>query len=369
MTGIGVGLIGTGYMGKCHALAWNGVASTFGDVERPRLELLCDVVDAERHARALGFARATSGWRDLIADPRVDVVSITTPNHLHAEIAIAALEAGKHVWCEKPMATTRTDAERMRDAARRSGRVAMLGYNYVQNPVVRLMRRLVAEGAIGALTHLRVEMDEDFMADAGAPFSLRSEARSGYGAADDFMVHQLSLVWTLAGPVARVFGDMAKPYADRPVDGGGRRAVETFDVASALLRLANGASGVLVANRAAWGRKGRIAIQLYGSAGSLVYDQERMNEVELFTSDGDPATRGFRRVLAGPVHPPYGRFVPAPGHSLGFNDLKVIECRQLLGRLRGEADTLVVDFDTGLAIERCVHAIAESHERGAWLDL
>lgn len=365
---IGVGLIGTGYMGKCHALAWNAVAPTFGDVERPRLELLCDNVDATARAQALGFARATPDWRDVVTDPRVDVVSITTPNHLHAEIAIAALQAGKHVWCEKPMATSFADAGRMREAARASGRVAVLGYNYVQNPVLRLMRRLVAEGAIGTLTHLRLEMDEDFMADAGAPFSLRSEARSGYGAADDFMVHQLSLIWTLAGPVARVLGDMAKPYADRPHDVG-RRAVETFDVASALLRLANGASGVMVANRAAWGRKGRIAIQLYGSTGSLVYDQERMNEVELFTADGDGATRGFRRVLAGPAHPPYGKFVPAPGHSLGFNDLKVIECRQLLGRLRGEADTLLVDFDTGLAIERCVHAIAESHERGAWIDL
>ncbi len=368
MDTLGVGLIGTGYMGKCHALAWNAVASVFSDVARPRLALLCDSHEPEARARELGFARATSDWRALVRDAQIDIVSITTPNQFHAEMAIAALESGKHVWCEKPMATSLADATRMRDAARASGKVAVLGYNYIQNPVMRLMHKLIAEGAIGDVTHVRVEMDEDFMADASAPFSLRNERASGYGAADDFMVHELSLIWSLVGPVVRVSGDMAKPYADRAVPAGGRRAVETFDVANAFLRLANGASGVMIANRAAWGRKGRIAVQVFGAKGSLVFDQERMNELELFTADGDTATRGFRRILAAPTHPPYGKFVPAPGHSLGFNDLKVIECREIIGRLRGEPASLI-DFEIGHAIERAVHAIADSHARGAWVEL
>ncbi len=363
-----VGLIGTGYMGKCHALAWNAVASVFGDVPRPRLALLCDSHEPESRARELGFARATADWRVLVDHPEIDIVSITTPNQFHADMAIAALERGKHVWCEKPMATTLADAGRMREAARASGKLAVLGYNYIQNPVMRLMRQLIVDDAIGKVTHLRVEMDEDFMADAAAPFSLRNARESGYGAADDFMVHELSLIWSLVGPVTRVSGDMARPYADRAVPAGGRRAVETFDVANAFFRLENGASGVMIANRAAWGRKGRIAVQIFGAKGALVFDQERMNEVELFTADGPAATRGFRRILAAPAHPPYGKFVPAPGHSLGFNDLKVIECREILGRLRGEP-ALLIDFDTGYAIERAVHAIAASHESGAWIDL
>ena len=368
MDTLGVGLIGTGYMGKCHALAWNAVASVFGDVARPRLALLCDAKEPEARARELGFVRATQDWRELVKDPRVDIVSIAAPNHFHADMAIAALQNGKHVWCEKPMATALADAGRMRDAARASGKLAVLGYNYIQNPVMRLMRKLIAEDAIGAVTHVRVEMDEDFMADASAPFSLRNERSSGYGAADDFMVHELSLIWSLVGPVSRVSGDMAKPYADRTLPSGARRAVETFDIANAFLRLKNGASGVMIANRAAWGRKGRIAVQIFGAQGSLVFDQERMNEVEMFTSDGDPATRGFRRILAAPLHPPYGKFIPAPGHSLGFNDLKVIECREILGRLRGE-QTLLIDFETGYEIDRTVHAIAESHASGGWIDL
>ena len=156
MDTLGVGLIGTGYMGKCHALAWNAVASVFGDVARPRLALLCDSHEPEAQARALGFARATPDWRVLVGDKEVDIVSITTPNQFHAEMAIAALENGKHVWCEKPMATTLADAARMRDAARASGKLAVLGYNYIQNPVMRLMRALIADDVIGPVTHLRI---------------------------------------------------------------------------------------------------------------------------------------------------------------------------------------------------------------------
>jgi predicted dehydrogenase len=365
--GLGVGLIGTGYMGKCHALAWNGVAPVYGDVPRPRLAVLCDATDelARRHAQAFGFEDATGDWRALVDDPRVEVVSITTPNALHAEMAVHALERGKHVWCEKPMAPSLADAERMAAAARASGRVAVLGYNYVQNPVVRLMHALIAEGRIGAVNHVRIEMDEDFMADPEAPFSWKSEAASGYGALDDFGVHGFSLIQTLIGPVARVCGQMAKPYPDRPVGIGGRRAVETADIASALIELENGASGIVTFNRSAWGRKGRIAVQVFGSRGTLAFDQERLNEVQLYLAEDEGRTQGFRTILAAPVHAPYGRFVPAPGHGLGFNDLKIIECRELIARIRGEA-SWTIDFEAGLRIERTVHAVAASTREGAW---
>jgi len=368
MVGLGVGLIGTGYMGKCHALAWNSVAPVFGDVERPRLAVLAEVNQerADRKASELGFARATDDWRSLVADPAVDVVSVAAPNEFHPAMAIAALEAGKHVWCEKPMAIALPDAERMRAAARTSGRVAVLGYNYIQNPIVGLIRRILDEGRLGAVNHVRVEMDEDYMADPEAPFSWKSEARSGHGVVDDFGVHPLSLILVLLGGVRRVCGHMAKPYADRPVAGGGRRAVETSDIASALIELDIGASGILAVNRAAWGRKGRIAVQIFGSHGALAYDQERLNELQLYTTDLPPETQGFRTILSAPSHPPYDRFVPAPGHSLGFNDLKIIECRALIGRIRGEA-TLAIDFEDGVAIERTVDAIARSAGVGGWV--
>ena len=367
MASIGVGLIGTGYMGKCHALAWTGVRPVFGDTPDVRRELLCEVTDAlaQKRAGEFGFARATSDWRALIADPAIDVVSITTPNQFHAEMAIAALEAGKHVWCEKPMAPRLADAERMAAAARRSGKVAILGYNYIQSPAIRYIKRLLDEAAIGAVNHLRIEMDEDYLADPDQPHSWRSEAAAGYGALDDFAVHPLSLIATLFGRPTSVFGEMSKPYPDRP-HAGGRRAVETFDIATALLRLPGGIAGAIHVNRCAWGRKGRLQLQIFGSRGMIAFDQERFNEVQVYNAEGRAADQGFRTILMGPAHPPYGSFIVAPGHQMGFNDLKIVECRALLARIAGQA-AVAIDFDEGLAIERAVHAIAEASRIGAWV--
>jgi predicted dehydrogenase len=366
MASIGVGLIGTGYMGKCHALAWTGVKPVFGDTPDVRLAMLSEVTGelAARRAAEFGFARATADWRALIADPAVDVVSITTPNALHAEMAIAALEAGKHVWCEKPMAPKLADSERMAEAARRSGRIAILGYNYIQNPAIRYIRRLLDEGAIGAVNHLRIEMDEDYLANADEPYSWRNEASAGYGALDDFAVHPLSLIATLLGRPREVFGEMSKPYADRPYEGG-RRAVETFDIATALLRLPGGIAGTIQVNRCAWGRKGRLFVQIFGSRGAIAFDQERFNEVQVYSAQGRAADQGFRTILMGPAHPPYDRFIVAPGHQLGFNDLKIIECRALLACIAG-APAVAIDFEEGLAIERAVHAIARASREGRW---
>jgi predicted dehydrogenase len=344
MSSIGVGLIGTGYMGKCHALAWTGVKAVFGDTPDVRLAALCEVNEDLAKARAgeFGFASATADWRALIA------------------------EAGKHVWCEKPMAPQFADAERMAAAARRSGRVAILGYNYIQSPAIRYIKGLLEESRIGAVNHFRIEMDEDFLADPEGPFSWRSAASAGYGALDDFAVHPLSLIAVLLGRPAEVFGEMSKPYPDRP-DGAGRRAVETSDIATALLRLPGGISGAIHVNRCAWGRKGRVAMQIFGSRGAILFDQERFNEVQVYVAEGKLADQGFRNVLMGPAHRPYDRFIVAPGHQLGFNDLKIIECRELLGRIAGQP-ALTLDFEEGLAIERAVHAMARSSAEGRWVE-
>ena len=369
-TEIGIGLIGTGYMGKCHALAWNAVKPVFGDGPRPKLVHLAEVSAdlAARKAEEFGFEKATGSWRELIADPAVEVISVTTPNAFHPEMAIAALEAGKHVWCEKPMAVAFADAERMAAAAKTSGKVTALGYNYIQNPVIRHIKQLLAEGAIGEVNHVRFEMDEDFMADPEALFYWKSEASSGYGALDDFGVHPLSLIQYLFGDVRRVIARLAMPYADRPAREGGRRKVETYDIASILIELETGATGTMALNRSAWGRKGRIAMQVFGSKGTIAYDQERMNEFQLFRTEGRNTEQGFSTVLTAPTHPPYDRFIPAPGHGLGFNELKIIECHELLKAIAGQP-AQIVDFDKGLEIERTVHAMARSHREERWVEV
>ncbi len=366
MDTIGVGLIGTGYMGKCHALAWGAVRAVFGDAPVVRRVALCEIDEGLARARAdeFGFETATTDWRALIANPAVDVVSITTPTGLHAPMAIAALEAGKHVWCEKPMAPALADAERMAAAARASGRVAILGYNYIQSPAIRYVAKLLKRGAIGRVTQFRIEMDEDFMADPEAPFSWRSAASSGLGAPDDFAVHPMSLITTLIGMPREVFGELVKPFADRP-DGARRRAVETFDIATALLRMSDGPSGTIQVSRSAWGRKGRLQLQIFGARGAVFFDQERFNEVGVYLADGPAEDQGIKAVLMGPDHPPYEKFIPAPGHQLGFNDLKIVEAHELLNRIAGKL-SLTIDFDQGLAIERAIHAIARSHREGRW---
>ncbi len=367
METIGVGLIGTGYMGKCHALAWTGVKAVFGDAPVVRRVALCEIEDslARRRANEFGFETSTSSWRSLVANPEVDVVSITTPNAWHAPMAIAALEAGKHVWCEKPMAPALEDAERMAAVARASGRVAILGYNYIQSPAIRYIAKLLERDAIGPVTHFRFEMDEDYMADADAPFSWKSEKSAGYGALDDFAVHPMSLVSTLFGMPAEAFGEMRKPYADRP-DGASRRPVENFDVATVLLRMPNGASGAIQVSRCAWGRKGRLQLQIFGAKGAILFDQERFNEVSVYLAEGPAEDQGFTTVLMAPAHPPYERFIVAPGHQMGFNDLKVVEAHELLSRIAGKP-SLTIDFDAGLAIERVIHAAARSAMEGRWV--
>jgi len=360
MKSIGVGLIGSGFMGKSHALAWNAVRPVFGDVPDIRLAHLGEMNDALAAAKAaeFGFKKASGDWRQVIADPEVGVVSITTPNKFHLEMTTAALAAGKHVWCEKPMAPNLPDAEKMLAASRASGKVAVLGYNYIQNPVIRHIGKLIREGVIGQVNHVRIEMDEDFLADPEAPFQQRHEAVNGYGAIDDFAVHPLSLVLTLFGGIERVMCDMAKPYPTRTTPQGER----------ILMRLANGASGFITVSRTAWGRKGRIAIQIFGGKGSILFDQERLNEFQLYLTSDRPTEAGFRTVLAAPHHKPYDRFIPAPGHELGFIDLKVIECRQVIGRILGE-ETTAITFEDGIRIERAVDAMARSFKDGRWVDL
>jgi len=363
---IGVGLIGTGFMGKAHALAWRAAGAVFGDLPPVRLAVLCDTPADRARAMAaqFGFARATDDWRNLVADPQVDVVSITTPNALHRPIAEAALAAGKHVWCEKPMGLTLDDALAMAGAAARSDRLTLLGYNYLRNPAVSHAARLVADGRIGRLIHLRGWVDEDYQADESLPWTWRCRRdAAGLGALGDIGVHLVSLLTLIGGPIDSVLAETAAAYPTRPRPEGGTAPVENEDIASALLRFRSGIHGSFTASRAAWGRKSRLGFEAHGSRGMIVFDQERMNELQLFTPDGPKPEQGFRTILTAPEHPPYGAFCPAPGHQLGINDLKVIECAELLRALAG-GPRPGPDFAGGLEIERAVFAIAASARAG-----
>ncbi|MGS1094190.1 Gfo/Idh/MocA family protein [Aquamicrobium terrae] len=366
MSDIGIGLIGTGFMGKCHALAYGAVKAVFGDVPTPRLELLCDTPSGKASAMAdqFGFARSTDDWRALVTDPAIDVVCITTPNKLHATIAIAALEAGKHVHCEKPMALTLDEARAMTEAAEKSGRRTIVGYNYIRNPAYQHARRLIGEGAIGRLIHFRGFVDEDYQADPDLPWTWRAtKAEAGLGALGDMGCHMLSMAIGLMGPISSVIGDIRTVHETRPSpESGERRPVENDDIASAILTFADGQQGLFSTSRSAWGRKNSMIFEVHGTQGMIRFDQERMNELHLFQNNGPAAEQGFRTILTGPSHPPYGNFTLAPGHQLGFNDLKTIEAAEFLRAIAAGTEAWP-SFREALAIEEVIHAIAASNGR------
>jgi len=369
MRSIGVGLIGTGFMGKAHALAFAAAASVFDLDLRPALAVLADA-DAERAAACAarwGFARSTVDWRQLLADPEVEIVAVATPNHLHAEMALAALHAGKIVYCEKPMATRLDDAVAM--AARAAGRPTLLGYNYLRSPAVTLMKRMIDAGELGEIVGFKGCFAEDYMADPGVPHSWRCvRALAGSGALGDLGSHLIGFALHLIGPVASLAGETSTVIAARPLPGGGTAAVENDDQVHAVLRFANGARGVIDVSRIAWGYKNHLAVEITGTKGTLAFDQERFNELRLFRAGQAAGTEGFTRVLTGPRHPPYGAFSPAAGHGLGYNDLKCAEVAHLLEGIAGRA-ALTPGFAEGLAIERVADAIERASVERRWISV
>lgn len=367
MNNLGIGLIGTGFMGKAHALAYGAVRPVFGASFNLRLEMLCDtpVDQAQSMAQQFGFTRATDDWHLVITDPAVDIVSITTPNNMHKEMALAALAAGKHVWCEKPLALTLEDAKDMTKAAAASGAKTMVGYNYIRNPAFTHAQRLIKDGAIGEIVHFRGWVDEDYQADPDMEWTWRARiADAGLGALGDLGCHLVSMAYGLCGPVESLIADMQTVHPTRPLaNEAGFAKVENEDTATALVRFTNGAQGSLSTSRSAWGRKNRLAWEVHGTKGMVCFDQERMNELQLYQNTGAKAEHGFKTILTGPEHAPYGNFCPAPGHQLGFNDLKVIEAADFLTAIYDDSRPYP-DFSAALEFEKQIHAIAESARLG-----
>lgn len=369
MRDIGVGLIGTGFMGKAHAFAYRAVAGIFPGSLRPVLQCVADVdgAAAESAAAQFGFRSWETDWERLVAQPDVEIVSITAPNALHKEMALAALAAGKHVHCEKPLAPDVRSGREMVQAAETAGVVTQLGYNYIKNPIIKLARDMVAAGELGEITGFRGIHAEDFMADPDAPHSWRLEPSGGGGAIADLGSHIVGMARFLLGPISAVSADMDTVVKSRPVASGAteRRAVEVDDIARLTVRFERGCGGALEASWVATGRKMQLSFELTGTKGSLSFTQERLNELHYYKAGGDPRHDGFVRIEAGPQHHPYGLFCVAPGHQLGFGDLKTIEVAELLEAIAG-GKTASPDFREGWEIQKVIDAAMESSRTRSW---
>ena len=364
------GLIGSGFMGRAHSIALHSVAPTFGAEYRVECAVLADVSQAraQEAATALGFARATGDWRELVADQAVDVVDICAPNHLHAEMALAALKAGKHVYCEKPLALDVQQSASVVMAAKQAKVCNAIGFNYICNPTVQTACEMIRAGELGEIVGFSGHYIEDYLCDPRAPFTWRCERRlAGAGALADLGSHLINLAHVLLGSIERVNSIVRTVHAQRldPVSGA-LREVENEDMADALIEFSSGVPGTMQISRIATGAKCGLAVQVVGTRGSLRFDQERMNELQLYRVDDPMDRRGFRTILAGPQHPDYAAFCPAPGHGLGINDLKVIEVRNLLRAIHTGTDASP-DFIEGLRVQQVMTAIERAGETGRWV--
>ena len=366
---VGIGLVGAGFMGRCHAHAFRSVTGLFDLPCEVDLYMLADIdaATAERSAASLGFKRSTSDWQKMIADPAIDIVAITAPNKLHESIALAAAAAGKTIYCEKPLSTTVASARRMLEAADAHGALTLVGFNFLSNPMIKLAKRLIEAGEIGEITGFRGRHAENYMASPDVPHSFRTDPEGG-GALADIGSHILSLARYLVGPVTSVSGMVETIFADRPVSAGSseRAPVLVDDHAHALLRFEDGTIGSIEANWAATGRTMDLSFEITGRGGAIAFTQERMNELQLYKGASPAESPGFTRIEAGPAHPPYAAFCPAPGHHLGFNDLKVIEVAGLL-RACCEGGRCFPDFAEAFAVQQTVDAVHRSAKQSQWV--
>jgi len=371
MTVIRVGLIGAGWMGRAHAAAFEGAARIFGSEPATlRIMAVADVSEAAARdfAGRFGVARWTTDWRSIVADPALDVIDITTPNDVHPEIALAAIAAGKHVYCEKPMANTAAEARAMSAGAKAAGVVTLVGFNYLCSPIQAYARQLIESGALGDIFHFRGTFDNDYMVDPSFPYTWRTDAKvaGNAGALGDMASHVLSLAHYLVGEVVEVSGARQILHPKRKDAAGTSREVGNDDLAHFICRFANGASGYLEASRVGTGRKLYLSYEIQGTNGALMFDQERMNELFLYRQTDDRAERGYKRILVAPEHPDYAAFFGLQGNPLGYNDLKIIEARRLIEAV-ASGKPWVADFEFGYKVDRVVEAALISSNEARWV--
>ncbi|HET6626706.1 MAG TPA: Gfo/Idh/MocA family oxidoreductase [Nocardioidaceae bacterium] len=383
-----VGMVGYAFMGAAHSHAWRSAHRFFDLPLRPRMSVICGR-DADKVAQAadrFGWESTETDWRALVERDDIDLVDICTPGDTHAEIAIAALEAGKHVLCEKPLANTVAQAEAMAQAAERAaarGVHAMVGFTYRRVPAIALARQLVADGRLGEIRHVRAQYLQDWLTDPAAPMSWRLEKQhAGSGALGDIGAHVIDLTQFITGDrVGAVTGLLETFVEQRPQPSGdpgrllGADAVTTTgqhmgtvtvdDTAAFLARFDAGAVGVFEATRFATGRKNSIRIEVNGSNGSLGFDFEDMNVLSFYDATEPSATAGFRRILVTePDHPYVGGWWP-PGHLLGYEHGFTHQVVDLVTAIAaGEQPR--PSFADGLQVQTVLAAVERSADSGAW---
>jgi predicted dehydrogenase len=368
-------MVGHGFMGAAHSQAWR-VAPCFFDLPRP-VEMARLVgrnqEAAQKAASRWGWTHADDDWRRAIDRADIDLVDICAPGHAHAEIAIAALHAGKHVLCEKPLANTATEAEAMSGAARRArdrGVFAMLGFTYRRVPAMQLARQLVLGGQLGEVRQVRAAYLQDWLTDEDEPMTWRlDESMAGAGALSDLGSHIIDAVQFVTGQLLTSVTGVTRTFVpERPLHGrtGGRQrgSVSVDDAAVFLGALSAGALATFEATRMAAGRKNALRLEVSGSAGAVAFDLEDLNCLQYYRADGGP-TAGFRRILVTePEHPYVAAWWP-PGHALGYEHAFSHQVADLVVAL-AKSEQPQPSFDDGYQVQRVLDAVERSASSQQW---
>ncbi|WP_262847991.1 Gfo/Idh/MocA family protein [Mumia quercus] len=375
---LGVGQVGYAFMGAAHSQAWRTAPSFFDLPLAPRLRALCgrDAAAAGAVADRFGWESVETDWRSLVARDDIDLIDICTPGSTHVEIAVAALRAGKHVLCEKPLANTVEEAEQMADAAAEAsarGVYAMVGFTYRRTPALSLARQLVTDGRLGTIRHVRAQYLQDWLVDPDTPLSWRlDKAQAGSGALGDIGAHLVDAAHFLTGSTISSVSGVLQTFVDtRPVAGehgtlGGsgsadaeRGPVTVDDAAAFTARFDNGALGVFEATRFATGRKNAMRLEVSGSDGAIAFDFEEMNLLQFYDATEPAETAGFRRiVVTEPTHPYAGAWWP-PGHGLGYEHGFTHQVVDLV-RAIAAGEQPSPSFADGLAVQRVLAAVEAS---------
>ena len=363
MSSIGIGIVGGGYMGKAHSVAFSAVAGVFQTALRPRLVTICAQTEAnaERYRNAYGFDKATSNWNDLISDPAVEAIVIASPQHTHHDIAVAALNAGKPVLCEKPLGCSLEQSRSMVAAAKASGVANMVGFNYIRTPASQQIKKFLKEGRIGDVTWFRGEMTEDFFADPKVG-GWRSQGIAN-GTMGDLAPHMINAAHTLIGPIKSLSASVETVHKVR--DGSD---VTNDDQAQMMCYFENGAQGHMFFSRIATGRKMGFAYEIHGTKGHIRFDQEDQNVLWLYTTEGPEVEWGFRKILTGPAHPDYRQFCQGPGHGTGYQDQIIIEAKDFLTSI-SENRIIWPSFEEGMEVNRIVTAAHDSSIKKTWVNV
>lgn len=386
MKKLNIGLVGAGFMGKAHVVGYSNMPKLFWPAPAmPVLKTVCDIVPeiAQEAKERFGFVQCCTDWKEMIQDPEIDVVSICTPNNVHAPIAIAALEAGKHVICEKPIASTMEDAKAMAEAAEKAaakGIISMNAYQYRRVPALVLAKKFLDEGALGEVLNIRCTYLQSWSADPDSPLSWRFQKEiAGAGTLGDIASHVIDIAQYLGGDIEEVVSMMKTYITERPVQEGGvdllgtvklnadapRKAVDVDDEDSFLMKFKSGAVGSIEATRNAWGRNNFITMELHGTLGTVCFNYERLNELQVcFAKDPDDR-RGFKTIYTGPAHF-YGEATwNIPGMNIGYGELKAIEMYDFITAVVKQEQPST-RFEVGYGIEKVCAAVAKSAQSRQW---